>query len=139
MEMYFLNENNINLAFDIRTKVFIEEQGIDKDVEIDGTDKDAKNMILIVNNKPIGTSRLIVIENKMYIGRVAVLKEYRKKGYATHMINFLLNEAKNLGYNEVFIHAQTYVKNFYEKIGFKQFGDEFLEANIPHIHMKITI
>lgn len=139
MEMYFLNENNINLAFDIRTKVFIEEQGIDKDVEIDGTDKDAKNMILIVNNKPIGTSRLIVIENKMYIGRVAVLKEYRKKGYATHMINFLLNDAKNLGYNEVFIHAQTYVKNFYEKIGFKQFGDEFLEANIPHIHMKITI
>lgn len=139
MEMYFLNENNINLAFDIRTKVFIEEQGIDKDVEIDGTDKDAKNMILIVNNKPIGTSRLIVIENKMYIGRVAVLKEYRKKGYATHMINFLLNEAKNLGYNEVFIHAQTYVKNFYEKIGFKKFGDEFLEANIPHIHMKITI
>ncbi len=139
MEMFFLNENNINIAFDIRTKVFIEEQGIDKDIEIDGTDKDAKNMILIVNNKPIGTSRLIVIENKMYIGRVAVLKEYRKKGYATHMINFLLNEAKNLGYNEVFIHAQTYVKNFYEKIGFKQFGDEFLEANIPHIHMKITI
>lgn len=139
MKMFFLNKNNINLAFDIRTKVFIEEQGIDKNVEIDGTDKDAKNMILIVNNKPIGTSRLIVIENKMYLGRVAILKEYRKKGYATHMIKFLLDEAKKLGYNEVFIHAQTYAKTFYEKIGFKQFGDDFLEANIPHIHMKITI
>lgn len=139
MKMFFLNDDNINLAFDIRTEVFIKEQGIERDVEMDGTDKYAKNMILIKDNKPIGTSRLIVIDNKMYIGRVAVLKEYRKKGYATHMINFLLNEAKNMGYNEVFIHAQTYAKSFYEKIGFKQFGEEFLEANIPHIHMQITL
>nr|WP_317357211.1 GNAT family N-acetyltransferase [uncultured Tyzzerella sp.] len=139
MKMFFLDETNINLAFNIRTEVFIKEQGIDPDVEIDGTDKDAKNMILIVDNKPIGTSRLIVIDNKMYIGRVAILKEYRKKGYATHMINFLLEEAKNMDYKEVYIHGQSYAKNFYEKIGFKQFGEEFIEANIPHINMKITL
>lgn len=137
MEMFFLNDENINLAFNIREEVFIKEQNINRELEIDGTDKYAKNMILVENNKPIGTSRLIVIDNKLYIGRVAVLKQYRKKGYATHMINFLLKEAKNMGFNEIFLNAQTYTKNFYEKFGFKAFGKEFLEANIPHISMKL--
>ena len=138
MNMFFLNKDNINLAFDIRKQVFINEQNVPEEIEIDGSDKDAKSMILTINNKPIGTGRLIVIDGKMYIGRVAILKEYRKKGYATNLINFLLNEAKNMGYNEVFIHAQSYAKDFYEKLGFKKFGEEFLEANIPHINMKIT-
>lgn len=138
MNMFFLNEDNINLAFDIRKQVFIKEQNVPEEIEIDGSDKDAKNMILTINNKSIGTGRLIVIDDKMYVGRVAILKEHRKKGYATHLINFLLNEAKNMGYNEVFIHAQSYAKDFYEKLGFKKFGEEFLEANIPHVNMKIT-
>ncbi len=139
MEMFFLDDSNLNLAFDVRKKVFIEEQKIEKELEFDGTDKDAKNMILKIDNKPVGTGRLIKIDDKMYIGRVAVLKEHRNKGYASHLMKFLLNEAKNMGYKEVFIHAQSYAKNFYEKLGFKAFGDEFLEANIPHIYMKIEI
>lgn len=138
MNMFFLNNDNINLAFDIRKQVFVNEQNVPEEIEIDGSDEYAKNMILTLDNKPIGTGRLIVIDNKMYIGRVAILKEYRKKGYATHLIKFLLNEAKNMGYNEIFIHAQSYAKDFYQKIGFIAFGEEFLEANIPHINMKIT-
>ncbi|WP_317366408.1 GNAT family N-acetyltransferase [uncultured Tyzzerella sp.] len=138
MDMFFLENTDIKLAFDIRKQVFINEQNVPEEIEIDGSDKYAKNMILKVDNKPIGTGRLIVIDNKMYIGRVAILKEYRKKGYATHLVKFLLAEAKNMGYNEVFIHSQSYVKDFYEKIGFVAFGKEFIEANIPHINMKIT-
>lgn len=139
MNMFFTNDDNINLAFDIRREVFIKEQGIEEDIEIDGSDKYAKNMILTINNIPIGTGRLIEIDKKMYIGRLAVLKQYRKKGYGTNIIRFLLNEAKNMGYREVFIHAQSYAINFYEKLGFKSFGDEFLEANILHKNMKITL
>ncbi len=138
MNMFFTDDKTINLAFNIREEVFIKEQNVPKDLEIDGSDKYAKNMILTVDNKPIGTGRLIEIDNKIYIGRVAILKEYRKKGYATKIINFLLDEAKNMGYKEVFIHSQLHAKEFYEKIGFKAFGEEFLEANIPHINMKIN-
>ena len=137
MNMFFTDDKTINIAFKIRKEIFIKEQNIPKNLEIDGSDKYAKNMILTIDNKPIGTGRLIEIDNKMYIGRIAILKEYRKKGYATKIINFLLDEAKNMGYNEVFIHSQLHAKEFYEKIGFKAFGEEFLEANIPHINMKI--
>ena len=137
MNMFFTDDKTINIAFKIRKEIFINEQNIPKNLEIDGSDKYAKNMILTIDNKPIGTGRLIEIDNKMYIGRIAILKEHRKKGYATKIINFLLDEAKNMGYNEVFIHSQLHAKEFYEKIGFKAFGEEFLEANIPHINMKI--
>ncbi|WP_250278150.1 GNAT family N-acetyltransferase [[Clostridium] colinum] len=139
MEIFFTDDTNINLAFYIREEVFIKEQGIPKHTEIDGSDKYAKNVILTIDNKPIGTGRLIEINKKMYIGRVAILKDYRNKGYATNLIKFLLKEAKNMGFKEVFIHAQSYAKNFYEKLGFKQLGEEFLEANIPHINMKIKL
>lgn len=139
MQMYFTDDENIKDAFYIRKEVFIKEQGVPPEVEIDGSDKNAKNMILTVDSKPVGTGRLIKIDNKMYLGRLCVLKKYRGKGYAKNIALFLLNEAKNMGYNEVFIHAQSYVKDFYEKIGFKAFGNEFLEAGIPHINMKITL
>ncbi len=139
MEMFFLDDSNINLAFDVRRQVFINEQNIPENIEIDGSDKNAKSMILKVDNKPIGTGRLIEINDKMYIGRVCILKDYRKKGYASHLIKFLLDEAKKMGKKEVFIHSQSYVKSFYEKIGFIKFGEEFLEAGIPHINMKIKL
>ena len=139
MKMYFLDRKNLDLAFHIRREVFIKEQNIDENIEIDGSDEYAKNMILELDNVPVATSRLIKIENKIYIGRVCVLKEYRKKGYAKNMINFLLDNAKDMGYKEVFIHSQAYLKDFYKNIGFVQFGDEFLEAGIVHIHMKIDI
>lgn len=138
MDMFFTDDKTISLAFDIRRQVFMKEQNIPENIEIDGSDKYAKNMVLTLDNKPIGTGRLIEIDDKMYIGRVAVLKEYRQKGYATKIIKFLLDEAKNMGYTQVFIHSQSYAKGFYEKLGFKAFGEEFLEANIPHIHMKIV-
>ena len=75
MNMFFTDDKTINLAFNIREEVFIKEQNVPKDLEIDGSDKYAKNMILTVDNKPIGTGRLIEIDNKIYIGRVAILKE----------------------------------------------------------------
>lgn len=135
IEIYFLDKNNIEKAFDIRRKVFIEEQNIPLELEIDGIDEKAKSIILELDKNPIGTARLIDQDNKMYIGRVAVLKEYRNKGYASKMIEFLLDEAKNLNINKIYIHSQSTAKNFYEKLGFVEFGEEFLEANIPHINM----
>lgn len=139
MEMFFLDNDNINLAFDIRREVFINEQNVPENIEMDGSDKNAKNMILKIDNKPIGTGRLIKILDKMYIGRVCVLKDYRHKGYANYIVKFLLDEAKNMGEKEVFIHAQSYAKAFYKKLGFVEFGEEFLEAGIPHINMKINL
>lgn len=138
-KMYFLTDDNIDLAYAIRKEVFIKEQNVPKHIEMDGSDKRAKNMILELDNKPIGTARLIEQEGKMYIGRVAILNPYRKKGYASKMIKFLLDEAKKMGYNKVFIHSQCSAKGFYEKLGFIAFGDEFLDANILHINMKIDL
>ncbi|MDE6357018.1 MAG: GNAT family N-acetyltransferase [Eubacteriales bacterium] len=136
------NENNLKDVTFIRTEVFIKEQKIDEIEEFDGTDQKYNSKILVLynDNKPFATGRLIEIGEKLFIGRVAILKEYRGLNYGIILLEKLIEKAKTeFNHKEIFIHAQSYTKAFYEKVGFISFGEEFLEANIPHLHMKINL
>ncbi|MDE6182076.1 MAG: GNAT family N-acetyltransferase, partial [Eubacteriales bacterium] len=100
----------------------------------------SKIIVLYNNEKPFATGRLIEIDEKLFIGRIAILKEYRGLNYGKILLEKLIEKAKtDFKYNEIFIHAQSYAKAFYEKVGFISFGEEFLEADIPHLHMKINL
>lgn len=135
------NEPNLNDVKFIRTQVFINEQCIDEKEEFDGTDEkfNSKIVVLYDNNKPFATGRLIEINNKLFIGRVAILKQYRGLNYGKKLMETLIQKAKQLNYKEIYIHAQSYAKKFYEKCGFIVFGEEFFEANITHLNMKIDL
>lgn len=136
------NENNLDDCMLIRTQVFIDEQCIEKEIEFDGTDQkyNSKIIVLYKNEKPFATGRIIEIENKLFIGRVAILKQYRGLNYGKMLIEKLIEKCKTeFNYKEIYIHSQSYAKAFYEKCGFTAFGEEFLEANIPHLNMKINL
>lgn len=136
------NENNLKDVIFIRREVFIKEQKIDEIEEFDGTDQkyNSKIIVLYNNKKPFATGRLIEIDGKLFIGRIAILKEYRGLNYGIILLEKLIEKAKTeFKHKEIFIHAQSYAKAFYEKVGFTSFGEEFLEANIPHLHMKINL
>jgi predicted GNAT family N-acyltransferase len=118
----------------IRNKVFVEEQGVPPELEWDGLDEHSYHVLAYApDGTPIGTGRLL---QDGHIGRVAVLMEWRGKGVGRALLNLLLVIANKMGNEEVKLHAQIRVVNFYKKHGFTRQGKEFMEAGIPHIAMK---
>lgn len=117
----------------LRTKVFVEEQGVPPELEWDGLDEHAYHvMAYSPAREPIGTGRLLQTGQ---IGRIAVLKEWRGKGVGKALLAMLLVIANKMGYDEVKLHAQTRVLDFYLRWGFVPQGEQFMEAGIPHILM----
>jgi predicted GNAT family N-acyltransferase len=126
-------------ALSIRQTVFVEEQGVPKEIEFDGNDDKAIHVIAYKDDIPIGCARLLNMQSGAKIGRVAVLKAYRKQGIGEAICTELINIARQMGISYVYLHAQVSAKPFYEKIGFITVGDSFYEADILHYKMEKNI
>ena len=114
----------------------MEEQKVPIEMELDEFDKEAIHILLYEKNKAVACARLIIQGDTATIGRVAVLKEYRKKGYGAMICEKLLEIAKEHQVDTVILHAQCYAIIFYKKLGFKEYGDKFEEVGIEHIEMR---
>lgn len=134
-------EDDLTDAYDIRRKVFIEEQGVSEEEEMDGTDGLSVHLVVyggnaMQENIPVACGRILV-ENGLYtLGRIAVLKEHRGKGYGDLVVRMLIRKAFDSGAEVQYIHSQLHARSFYEKLGFIAYGEEYEEAGIPHISMK---
>jgi len=118
----------------VRRKVFIEEQAIDPALEWDEYDATATFAVAInEQNQVIGTARLL---GQGKIGRMAVLKEYRRQGVGSALLRHLLMLAKQRGYQRVALSAQQSVMEFYHKQGFVAVGPPHVEVGIPHQNMQ---
>lgn len=132
------NENDDILdAHMIRAKVFIYEQNVPQEVEMDDRDTDALHVVVYNDEKPIATGRLIINEQQCLIGRIAVVKEERKKGFGDLVVKMLLRKAEDKGVKQVNVHAQVSAAGFYTKLGFAEVGGEYIDKDtgIAHIHM----
>lgn len=117
----------------VREQVFIEEQNVPVALEWDGKDNEAIQVLARdENNHPIATARML---DTGQIGRMAVLPEWRKKGIGSAMLIRLISQAQRLNYPKVFVHAQTTAVSFYERFGFVSKGEEFMDADMPHLEM----
>lgn len=124
-------------AYKIRREVFIEEQKftIDKD-EID---ERAYHVVIYDEDIPIATGRCFSKEDKndeYIIGRVAVLKKYRGLKIGREVILLLEGKIKELNGKSVELSAQVRAKNFYEKIGYVEYGEVYFDEYCEHIKMK---
>ena len=115
----------------VRGKVFVVEQEIDWDIEFDGLDDICILFTAYIGELPVGAARLY--KNK--VGRVATLKEYRKKGIASMIMSKIEEYALQNNIKLLKLNAQLQVKDFYLHLGYKPEGDIFQEANIDHIKM----
>jgi len=121
----------------IRRKVFIEEQQVPEELEWDDEDALSCHVLAVAENgMPIGTGRLL---RDGHIGRMAVLKEWRRKGVGGALMSHLLRLARASRHEVVRLHAQTHAAGFYAKHGFVAEGGEFMEAGIPHVVMSRTL
>jgi len=124
-------------AFEIRNKVFCEEQKVSKIIEFDGMDEFCNHYLAKFNEFPIGTARVREKKGGIYkIERMAVLKKYRMKGVGKALIKEILDQYLTIRKtNNLILNSQIKAKDFYKKFGFVEVGKEFIEANIKHIKM----
>jgi predicted GNAT family N-acyltransferase len=122
-------------AFGIRMRVFVSEQGVPRDIELDDDDQHAIHFLATSSGRAVGTARLVMRGKKAKIGRMAVLKKYRRKGIGAALLTRVIAAAKHRGARIIFLHAQMTVIEFYEKMGFRCVGPVFDEAGIAHRQM----
>ena len=117
----------------LRYVVFVEEQKVPLEEEMDGMDSTSTHFLATLNaNLPVGTGRLLPSGQ---IGRMAVLKSFRNDGFGSLILQTIVRHGKSQGYDRLFLHAQNHAIPFYEKHGFVVQGDEFLDAGIAHHEM----
>ncbi len=127
-------------AFAVRRAVFIEEQGVPESLERDSDDARAYHFLLTNAGTPIGAARLLQRDFGLgKVGRVAILSSHRSGGLGRILMDSVETEARVYGFTRRYLHAQTPVVGFYERLGWQSEGDEFYEADIPHYKMSKTL
>nr|WP_246593573.1 GNAT family N-acetyltransferase [Evansella tamaricis] len=122
-------------AYSVRREVFIEEQRVPEEIEIDDFEKEATHFIVYDNQIPIGAARLRYQEDYGKAERVCVLGSYRKKGVGESLMAKMEDVAKQ-HVDVMKLNAQTHAEPFYKRIGYKTYSDIFYDAGIPHVAMK---
>lgn len=122
-------------VFLVRGIVFVEEQGVPYEIEHDAYDLSATHILGEVDGEPFAAGRIRPVGKYAKLERVAIRKSYRGKGLGHKLTGFMLSVAKEQGFKKFKVHAQSYLKDFYQKHGFVVVGDMFKEAGIDHYLM----
>jgi predicted GNAT family N-acyltransferase len=126
----------------IRFRVFVEEQGVPRSIELDDLDAVCVHALAYDDAgsadsvTAIGTGRLLP---DAHIGRMAVLEQWRRRGVGTAILNQLIEKARQRGHKEVLLSAQIHALDFYRRHDFEPFGEIYEEADIPHRAMRREI
>ena len=141
-ELYFRAMHRIELmtwkearahAAPIRVGVFVDEQGVPPELEMDEMDAKCIHAVAFEGTRPVGTGRLLP---DGHIGRMAVLKEFRRRGVGGSILEKLMEAARRRGDREAALSAQVRALSFYRRHGFEPVGAVYEEAGIPHQAMR---
>jgi hypothetical protein len=118
----------------IRELVFVHEQGVPLELEMDEQDAWCDHALAEAGDgQAIGTARLLP---DGHIGRMAVLKTWRGQGVGALLLQALVEQARSRGHATLCLNAQVHAAGFYRRYGFETAGPEFIEAGIPHVAMR---
>ena len=123
-------------ALAVRLRVFVQEQSVPIEEEVDDQDNEAVHAIAELKGIIVATGRLILQQFPIvYIGRMAVDIDHRRHGIGGKLLIFLEDHARDIGGDKVILHAHEYVKSYYVSHGYEEQGKVFMEANVPHVLM----
>ena len=120
----------------IRFKVFVEEQGVPREIELDEFDERCLHALALEEGRAIGTGRLLP---DGHIGRMAVLEGWRGRGVGSRILESLIGAARARGDRQVLLSAQVHAAEFYRQHGFEPMGEIYEEAGIPHRAMRLGL
>ncbi|MFC4735439.1 GNAT family N-acetyltransferase [Bacillus daqingensis] len=124
----------------IRHSVFVVEQGVPSEREIDEHEEASIHFILYEDHKPAGAGRLRPVTEGVKVERVCVLRHLRGKGLGAAIMKEMEKTAAEKSYGKLLLHSQTHAQSFYEQLGYKTVSAEpFMDAGIPHVKMEKTV
>lgn len=127
-------------AFAVRRTVFVDEQGVDPEIEYDEHDETAAHVVAYDGDEAIGAARLREIDEMTgKAERVAVLRSRREEGVGRALMEAVERRAREFGLERLRLHSQTTAAPFYSRLGYERYGEEFEEAGIPHVKMRKSI
>lgn len=138
------NPQQLEQCLAIRMKVFVEEQQVPLEEEIDAFDADPEactHFLLTVDGKPAAVSRSRLYEAETEptykLQRIAVHREYRGMGLGRLIVAAMERDAAEAGAQYTLLDAQCQAEPFYRKMGYVTVSEDvFLDAGIPHVRMK---
>ncbi len=125
-----------NLGFALRREVFIIEQQVPEDIEHDSDDLTATHIVGIMDGTVVAVARILFKPEHAKIGRVAIAGAYRGKKLGAALIGFAVELAREKGQARCYLESQADKTGFYVRLGFTAYGEEFMDAGIPHLRMK---
>jgi predicted GNAT family N-acyltransferase len=127
-------------AFQIRHTVFVVEQNVPEDLELDEYESVSRHFLALnEGGQPCGAARWRFTDKGIKLERFAVLPAYRGKGAGVALVEGVLADIEaHLERKDklIYLNAQKSAKDFYIRFGFQVIGDEFWEAGIPHYTME---
>ncbi len=128
---------DIRACMQLRRVVFVEEQGVPHDIEFDGEDDACTHVIVKTDGRPVGTARFHIPGDYAKIQRVCISSDHRGLGIGAALIRFIVEHVeKTEAVTSVRLGAQVSALDFYRKLGFTEYGEEYLDANIRHLNME---
>ncbi|GEL77132.1 N-acetyltransferase [Tenuibacillus multivorans] len=129
------HDKQLEDAYSVRQTVFIKEQNVPPDIELDEHDQTAVHFVGYNGDQPIAASRLRLVDDYGKLERICVLKEERGKQYGVQIIHHMESYLSEQGFKKSKLNAQKHAEDFYKKIGYKTISGEFMDAGIPHVTM----
>jgi ElaA protein len=114
----------------IRHRVFVQEQAVPLEVEVDGLDDACDHFLAWVDGEAVATARARSTPKGWKLERVAVLRDHRKSGVGAALVRRALEAAPRAA--TIYVHAQDTALGFWERAGFVAHGAGFEEGGIPH-------
>lgn len=126
----------MSAVYALRREVFVIEQGVPEELEVDEDDKVAAHLAAFSGGHVIGTLRIVRNGRTAKIGRMAVSAPSRKEGIGRELMEFAAAAASRDGAEEIVLAAQFTTREFYRKLGYIEEGAVFDDAGILHVMMR---
>jgi predicted GNAT family N-acyltransferase len=131
-----LDDAEIEVAKELRLRVFSEEQGVRPEADIDALDPEATHIVAVRRGDVVATCRLRFPQGHCKLERMVVDKNLRRIGIGSELLAEAEREGTRQGASEMVLHAQRQAEGFYAACGYVAEGETFLEEGIPHVQMR---
>lgn len=136
MSFRIAQTQDFQTCLDLRIRVFVQEQGIPLEEEVDALDPLAVHLLAWDGNSAVGTARVLMDGDTGKIGRICVLPQARGAGLGRDLVLAGMDVLRQQGADTVHLAAQVPALGFYETLGFAAYGPEFDDGGIPHRWMR---
>ncbi|WP_445509405.1 GNAT family N-acetyltransferase [Rossellomorea marisflavi] len=132
-------EEQLQEVFFIRKSVFVEEQNVPAEDEIDQYEEESTHFLLYDEDHPVGAGRFRVMDGKGKAERICILSSLRGRGAGREIMRAIEDYAREMSLPVLKLNAQSQAIPFYEKLGYEIVSEEFLDAGIPHRTMEKSL